>query len=300
MTRRRQKKKQYLQWHPAFFAGFQIEMRNEKDALIFENEHQLGTKPKAVDVLVVKKNKDQPIEKNIGRIFRRYNIVEYKGPTDYLSIDDFYKVYGYACFYKADTDGRDSIKVDELTITFVSHNYPRKFLKHLTQERNYTLTKVEDGIYYINGDKIPIQLIWTQELSEHENLYLRSLTNAIQDNELPQKLLEDYEENKDNILYQSVMDIVVRANREKFEEVKDMCEALKELMKDELEERERQGISRGIEQGISQGISQGIVQGMIEACRELGASRENTLKKVREKMGYTRDEAEKYMVQFWK
>ena len=41
----------------------------------------------------IKKNVDEPIEKNIGRIFRKHNIVEYKSPTDYLSVDDFYKVY---------------------------------------------------------------------------------------------------------------------------------------------------------------------------------------------------------------
>lgn len=38
-----------------------------------------------------------------------------------------------------------------------------------------------------------------------------------------------------------MMDIIVRANRMKFQEVRDMCEALEELMKDEFELREAQG-----------------------------------------------------------
>ena len=33
-----------LQWHPAFFADIQIEFEQEKQRLIFENEHHLGTK----------------------------------------------------------------------------------------------------------------------------------------------------------------------------------------------------------------------------------------------------------------
>lgn len=41
----RQKKEEYLQWHPAFYAGMQIELKEEADNLIFENERQLGTKP---------------------------------------------------------------------------------------------------------------------------------------------------------------------------------------------------------------------------------------------------------------
>ena len=46
------------------------------------------------------------------------------------------------------------------------------------------------------------------------------------------------------------MDVIVRANPEPFrEEAEDMCEALMELMKDELEERERLGEARGERQG---------------------------------------------------
>ena len=50
------------------------------------------------------------IQKNIGRIFRQYNIVEYKSPDDYLSIDDFYKVYAYCCLYKSIGDNQNEKK----------------------------------------------------------------------------------------------------------------------------------------------------------------------------------------------
>lgn len=98
-----EEKKSVLQWHPAFFAGLQIEFAEEAKYLEFESEHMLSSKPMQLDVLVIKKDKKRQIKKNIGRIFRTYNIVEYKSPDDSLSIDDFYKVYGYACFYKSDT-----------------------------------------------------------------------------------------------------------------------------------------------------------------------------------------------------
>lgn len=73
-----------LQWHPAFYAGLQIEFQKEAHYLAFENEHHLGTKPKEIDVLIIKKDTDVSIEKNIGRIFRTHNIIEYKSPDDYL------------------------------------------------------------------------------------------------------------------------------------------------------------------------------------------------------------------------
>ncbi len=57
-------------WHPAFFAGIQIELAEDADNLVFENEHQLGTKPMEIDVLIIKKETDRPVKKNIGRIFK--------------------------------------------------------------------------------------------------------------------------------------------------------------------------------------------------------------------------------------
>lgn len=92
-----------LQWHPAFYAGVQIELTEDAENLVFENEHQLGIKPKEIDILIIKKDADVPVRKNIGRIFRKHNIVEYKSPADSLLIDDFYRVYGYTCFFAMST-----------------------------------------------------------------------------------------------------------------------------------------------------------------------------------------------------
>ena len=85
-------KRRLVQWHPAFYANIQIEFAGEMRKMYFENEHQLGTKPKEIDVCIIKKNSSEAIEKNIGRIFRKYNIVEYNSPTDYFGIDDFYGI----------------------------------------------------------------------------------------------------------------------------------------------------------------------------------------------------------------
>lgn len=221
--------KPILQWHPAFYAGIQIEFEKERDKLIFENEHQLGTKPKQIDVLIIKKNSNEPIYKNIGKIFRKHNIIEYKSPTDYLSVDDFYLVYGYACIYKADTQNVDNISANEITLSFVCHTFPNKLIKHLKNVRKYSIEKPEDGVYYVKGDFFPIQIIHTLELSKEENLWLRNLTNTIKDENDILKLMSEYRNHTSNNLYSSVMDIIVKANERKFEEVTDMCEALKEI-----------------------------------------------------------------------
>ena len=279
-----------LQWHPAFFAGLQIELKDDKENLSFENEHQLSAKPMEIDVLVIKKEKDVPVRKNIGRIFRKHNIIEYKSPKDYLSIDDFYKVYGYTCFYKADTGAADEIKANELTMTFVCSRYPSKLLRHLKEKRGYTIEKPEDGIYYIKGDYFPIQIIVTSKLSETENLWLKNLTDNMKDVRSARKLIDDYGKHRENDLYESVMNIIMRANKEKFQEVRGMCDALKELMKDELEEAKREAKKEGIQQGIKI---------LIESCKEFALSYEQTIHKIAEKYELPIEKAEEYMKKFW-
>ena len=66
-----------LQWHPGFSAALRVELEEELDELCIEDEHMLSKKPMQIDVLI-KNEKHVKIQKNIGRIFRQYNIIEYK------------------------------------------------------------------------------------------------------------------------------------------------------------------------------------------------------------------------------
>ena len=282
--------KKLLQWHPAFYAGIQIEFREEADKLIFEREHNLSTKPMQIDVLIIKKRTDDVIHKNIGQIFRKYNIIEYKSPTDYLSIDDFYKVYGYTCFYKSDSKSIDDIKITDVTVTFVCKVFPEKLANHLREVRGLGIEKMGAGVYYITKDIVPIQLLITSELSEDENLWLGSLTDDIQSVKTVEKLSMEYGAHEQDELYKSMMNIIIRANKDKFEEVSGMCEALRELFADELESN----LNKGIEIGRSEGI-----RCMIESSKELGGSWEKVYELVKEKFSSTNEEAEEYMKLYW-
>ena len=48
----------------------------------------------SLNKLIIKVKEGERIQKNIGRIFRKYNIIEYKEPGETLTINDFYKGYG--------------------------------------------------------------------------------------------------------------------------------------------------------------------------------------------------------------
>jgi len=82
-------------WHPAFIQAIKLELENYLDVLTFESEHQLTTEPLKIDVLIIKKNKNVVIEKNIAQIFRLFNVVEYKSPKDRVSVEDYHKTQCY-------------------------------------------------------------------------------------------------------------------------------------------------------------------------------------------------------------
>lgn len=200
-----------LQWHPGFSAALRVELEEELDELCIEDEHMLSKKPMQIDVLVVKKKGEQPIRKNIGRIFRKHNIIEYKSPEDYLSINDFYKVYGYTCFYQSETKRVKEIPPEEITITFICNHYPQKLLEHLKKFKGIEAEKQEAGIYYLQGDSFPIQLVIVKELSKKENYWLQNLRCNLK-------------------------------TGEEIQEEKNMCEALNELFAEELKESKEEGI----------------------------------------------------------
>jgi hypothetical protein len=129
-----------------------------------------------IDLAIIKKLKNIPIEKNIAAIFRSENLVEYKSPGDHVSIADFYKVYGYACLYAS----LNAVSITEITITFVESRKPKKLLQHLKEVRNYRVGEKSAGIYLVEGDIIPIQIIDSRELSGEENLWLKGLSKDLE------------------------------------------------------------------------------------------------------------------------
>ncbi|MGN0405455.1 MAG: hypothetical protein ACI4F1_09545 [Bariatricus sp.] len=102
----------------------------------------------------------------------------------------------------------------------------------------------------LEGDPIPMQLLVVKELTAENNFWMKSLRNDYKEKEELIELLKRYEDKKDSIYYQAVMDIIMRANSEAIKEAKDvMCDALKELCEewfaDEFERKRDEGLAEG-------------------------------------------------------
>lgn len=119
---------------------------------------------------------------------------------------------------------------------FCEHELSETTGPALKRSKKYQICKSEKGIYYVYGDQIPIQILVTSQLDPSENLWLRSLTNDLHESQMAEKLIDEYQKHGKNVLYQSMMDVIVRANTQQFNrEDKKMCEALRELMEEEFE-----------------------------------------------------------------
>jgi hypothetical protein len=164
-----------INWHSAFLEAIQLELQEYKDVLEFLHEFPLTSEPLRIDCVVIKKAKDTIIEKNIAKIFRRVNLLEYKSPDDHILVRNFYKVYAYACLYFFN----EKTPITDMTITFVASSYPKELIKHLEEDRGNTVEETDSGIYNIKGDVFPIQIVDNRKLPPEENLWLRSLSNQL-------------------------------------------------------------------------------------------------------------------------
>ena len=233
-----------IAWHPAFYEAIQLEFESYWDCVEFVMEQPLTAEPLQIDVIIIKKKKDVVIDKAIAAIFRGHNLCEFKSHTDSLSEDDFYKVYAYACLYK----GLKKVDITDITISFVGAKYPEKVVKHLEAVKGYKIKERASGIYEVEGgvDKIPVQFIKTNKLSEEDSGYLRLLSDGLNREAVSYVMDEVGKPHK--VKMRALLNAILRANTERFKEVMAMGgKTLEEVLEESglTEKWEARGEARG-------------------------------------------------------
>ena len=299
------------QWHMGFCGAIELEFRLEKDLLEFNREFPLSKKPLSMDMLIIKKRTDAQLTNEIGRIFRKHNIFEYKSPEANLGVDQFFKGLAYACLYKSLGKTADEIKSSEITLTFVRDTFPRKLMNWLSKN-GYAVDCNIPGIYNINGSiPFPVQIIISKELDNRNHLSLKALSQHL-DIESAMYFVDEaklYENQGDRENADAVLQISIDANKEVYDKIledKNMYQALRELMKEKIDEEVRvskeeamaEGLAAGEEKGIAKGIAKGRAEGAIEAninsIKNLMTSLSFTPEQAMESIGIPRSEYAKY------
>lgn len=246
------------QWHSGFCGAIELEFRQEKDLLEFNREYQLSKKPLEMDMLIIKKWTDAKLTNEIGKIFRKHNIIEYKNPIASLGVEQFFKGLAYACLYKSLGKTANEIKSDEITLTFIRDAFLRNLFKWLRKD-GYNMECIIPGIYYINGPiAFPVQIVISKELDSKNHLSLRLLSHRL-DIESARKFVDEttnYKSQGDRENIDAVLQISVKANQTVYNRIwreETMCQALRELMKDQIDEAVSIGRAEGKAEGVEEG-----------------------------------------------
>ena len=147
--------------------------------------------------------------------------------------------------------------------------------------------KIEErypGIYYVTEHlPFPAQIIVTQKLEPGEHRSLRILSNHAKKEDVEEFLrkAEGMNTSRDRQNVEAVLQVSVRANDELYREIRrdaNMCDALRELMKDDIEREVSAARKLGESEGEVRGKAMGEVVGeakIILKMNHSGMSPEN-------------------------
>ena len=238
-TMSRKQKKTRVNWHEAASCALQIELRDYSDLLKYLPEYILGKNSYRIDLLIIKKLTEQSIPKSIAHIFKAFNLFEIKGLGSSVSIDSYYKTIGYAGLLIAQSGSKNQYSRKDISLTFLSYHYPQKLMKHLLslqKEMNLTVENSSKGVYYINKETFTTQIIVTSKLPPEEYLYLRCLTDKLQDTKLVNQLTDDYKLHQEQDIYIRYMHQLTTANKKTKGDFLMVCEGLLNLFGTSSEE----------------------------------------------------------------
>ncbi len=236
-----------IKWHPGFYGAAELEFLSNKGTLEFQREFNLSKEPIRMDLLIIKKLANIRTKNELGHIFKKFNVIEFKSPDDSLSIDDYFKTVGYACLYKGLGDTVDQIPADELTISIFRESYPKAMFEAM-KDWGLEINEHYPGIYYISGKRMPFdtQIVVTKQLNKETHRALRILSKHVNEDDVRvfiEKAAQMSEPGDRNNV-DAVLQVSVSANKDIYEAIrrcdKAMCDALRELMKEDFEKQEQE------------------------------------------------------------
>lgn len=239
-----------IDWHSGFAGGLELSFRKYRNDIKIEREISLSKEPLRIDFMVIKKDHQLIVDNSVGRIFRKYNIIEYKNPTDTLNIDVVWKCIGYAGIYKGYAKTVNEIPDTELTISIFRNSKPVKLLEDMEQAGR-VVDNPCPGIYRINGLSIlPLQIVVPPELEEDDFNAIRLLMAKADKEGLVEFLKEAsrYTEKEDRLNASVVLHVISAVNEDLIRAITEeqgMRDYLTILMSDEFNAAENRGRKQG-------------------------------------------------------
>lgn len=223
-----------IYWHGAFYEALQLEFNDYLDILDFTNEYALGKEALKMDALVIRKNSSRQVDKNIGKIFKGYNIFEFKSEKDTLTWRDYNKVIAYAYLYSS----FNGVQIRDITITFAVTIHPRTLIKYLQEERAIEVKEIDDGIYTVADKTFDVQILESKKLPRDQNLFLRNLRSKLPLQDAHETITK-YQSIKTIETKNVYLDRLLKANIKIFREVMKMTDSLADTIRYIMQDSKR-------------------------------------------------------------
>ena len=187
---------------------------------------------------------------------------------------EFKSDYEYVRIEQEHNLSKESLRIDLLVLKV--NNTERKFsneighimktyniIEYKSPEDGAVIEQKFPGIYYITGNTLfPVQMVVVKELDKQTHSSLRVLMDKADREDVETFLQNSVKANEpwEREDIDAVLQASVSANKELYEAIRrdsGMCQALRELMKDEIEDAEKRAEKRGEIRGERRGEKNG-------------------------------------------
>ena len=260
-------------WHAGFEALLRMEAHRFGDRVQIKTEHLLGEEPPRADFVVLIDQEGLLSDKAVFRIFRKFNVVEFKNRHDALNERVLRKGCGYVNLYIGTAEHEGDVPSDQVTLSIFRASKPEKLFREMRERGQLTEDSVK-GIYHAEGIMdIPFQIVITSELEGPDYAAYRALTDHASGADVKQIIQAGSLETDSTMQahYRTFLALIARKNPDTIEELRrdqTMEREWTDIFKDVIDERVKHGRQQGLQQGIQQGMQQGMQQGRQQGRQE--------------------------------
>ena len=219
-----------------------IETHKYENKVHIRTEEEIGVVPPRTDFVVLVEDEQVEFEKEIFKIFRKVNILEYKNPHDSLNERVIRKVCGYANLYIGTAEHEGERPAGQMTVSIFREVKNPELFREM-EERGTLVQSDTPGIYYVRGiTDLPFQIVITGELRGEEYAAYRALTDKADAIDVERIIEEIGKESDDKVRehYSVLIRLVLEKNPRFVEMIRRdsaMEDVLMEIVKDKVDEK---------------------------------------------------------------
>ena len=239
-------------WHRGFEDALQLDVDSWEESWVIR-EHTLGEDAPGIDFIVVSGGK---LPHDVKAVFKRFlhkNVIEFKGPSDKVTLLTIYKVAGYAYFYIATAKPEENVRVGEVTASIFASEREDGLFEEMEKSGQLEKTDV-NGIYFVKGIlDMPFQIVMTNEIEGDEYAAYRVLKAQVDEKDVDYLLerLKNATDQSTRDRLRGLLGIVEEKHtgmvRSKIEEDEKMRDALSDMFWDYLKPQRDAEINTAVE-----------------------------------------------------